>query len=535
MTCLEDLSNEILYETIEYLDICDAYEAFWKLNYRFQHLFNYLSLPLKLNINVINRNSLQECCQNIKTNYFDRIVSLRFSNWIAVDYFLSKYLLNSSLNRLESLVLHEMKSQTLIPILAELSSIPQLYSLTATTIGTVRKLYKIHELIFALPVLKYCNTTFQWHMESFSFSDFRSKTSSISYFVSKSTYNIKSLPYLLQYLPKLVHLSINTSSNEQNTLGWSPTIVNELTYLRLQHSVGFDHLEMFISNLFHRIQILRVSSNTNMNASDAKRWQRLISSHLPHLHTFDLQHFGQIIDLAEYDRIHNEFNSSFYWKRKWFFIFQYYTFRNNLFMFFYSQTQSSNIHDARSVRDIIIADSLTTIDLQSSRLTFFALYNPMVEISSLNQFFRTISCSQLEKLTVTGKLFNMDHVIQLLNLSLRIKILTLRTYIFSRIQCNNEIQRIIIQDSLTYEDVQDLIITFPQFETLEMKVKENNLEAIVRFLLKYSYCQKFRLYLIVIHDAHFILVNRLYKLMEREELVQRYSIEFLSDTLYLRW
>ena len=54
-------------------------------------------------------------------------------------------------------------------------------------------------------------------------------------------------------------------------------------------------------------------------------------------------------------------------------------------------------------------------------------------------------------------------------------------------------------------------------------------------LLKYSNCQKFRLYLIIIHDAHFILVNRLYKLMEREELVQRYSIEFLSDTLYLRW
>jgi hypothetical protein len=45
---IENLSNEMFYEIFDYLDGCQIYQSFSKLNYRFYQLLNSSSLRLKL-------------------------------------------------------------------------------------------------------------------------------------------------------------------------------------------------------------------------------------------------------------------------------------------------------------------------------------------------------------------------------------------------------------------------------------------------------------------------------------------------------
>ena len=46
--CIENLSNELIYEIWDYLDGCDIYESFSNLNIRFENLLTNPPLPLKI-------------------------------------------------------------------------------------------------------------------------------------------------------------------------------------------------------------------------------------------------------------------------------------------------------------------------------------------------------------------------------------------------------------------------------------------------------------------------------------------------------
>ena len=48
-SCIDNLSNEILYEIFDYICSCRVYEAFSNLNARFQNFIIYLSILLKFN------------------------------------------------------------------------------------------------------------------------------------------------------------------------------------------------------------------------------------------------------------------------------------------------------------------------------------------------------------------------------------------------------------------------------------------------------------------------------------------------------
>ncbi|CAF1024002.1 unnamed protein product [Adineta ricciae] len=535
MTCFEDLSNEIFYEIIEYLDICDAYAVFSKLNRRFQQFFKYLSLPWKFSIHSASRVSLSERCQYIRSKPVADILSLRFSNPTAVDYVLSLIPLDSSFIRLESLVLHKVNLLKLVSILTTLSTLPRLFSLTATMVGAITFLRDVHDALLALPVLKYCNTTFNGKIEFLELANLCAKISPIEYFVSRTSYTVKNVTDIFRHLPKLVHAEVSCFSPMFSTDSLMPLLVKHLTCLHLQTSTQVEQLEVFLSKLCHQIQILRISSYSKMDSTDAKRWQRLISSHFPDLRTFEMQHFGEISSLNEYDLIRNEFNSSFWWKRKWFFTFQTFNTNNTFYMLFYSQMRASSTRDARSIHNITIDDAKTIIEFQSSQLTFFPAYQNSGNASLFHQILNTMPYQQLKRLTITSNTCMMDNLIDWLNLCTNIEVLTFKTYYYSKKTCSCIIPRIIFQTLLTYENVQDLIDTFPRLEILEMKIRENDLENIVRFLLTYTHDEISRLYSIIIHDAHSILSGRLHKQIEREDFNWICSVEFIGDVLYLRW
>ena len=55
----ENLSNEIIYEIFDYLDMYDIYQGFMDLNSRFQNLLMYSSLPLKINMKYLSKSNVQ--------------------------------------------------------------------------------------------------------------------------------------------------------------------------------------------------------------------------------------------------------------------------------------------------------------------------------------------------------------------------------------------------------------------------------------------------------------------------------------------
>ena len=83
-----------------------------------------------------------------------------------------------------------------------------------------------------------------------------------------------------------------------------------------------------IKNRFHQLQLLRISISDNEAYLDANRWQKLILTSMPFLRIFDFQHKQFVHKFPAYeDHYHaliNQFNSSFWSERQWFFAHQHY-------------------------------------------------------------------------------------------------------------------------------------------------------------------------------------------------------------------
>lgn len=62
---------------------------------------------------------------------------------------------DSSFVRLESVSLHDMTSDKLIPLLTRLISFPRLFSLSIDLADSLKRKGAVYRLIFRLPVLKY--------------------------------------------------------------------------------------------------------------------------------------------------------------------------------------------------------------------------------------------------------------------------------------------------------------------------------------------------------------------------------------------
>jgi hypothetical protein len=341
-------------------------------------------------------------------------------------------------------------------------------------------------------------------------------------------------------MPQLVRLSCIGYLSSENRNIWRTITLNNLTQFYLDHSISFVEFEMFMSNMFHKLEVLRITSRYNNDYLDSNRWEQLIINHLPCLHTFDLQHIEKISNLNnEYSLLIDGFISPFWIQRKWFFNHQYYRYNRILWAFFYSvkQTYSSEQINLDFFRHIVIENDKTTIDLCSSQLTL-SNKNDSTDNLYINELNHIISFKQLNKLIVTPNNFDINQLMELLYLSPNIHVLILSTYssCYYSLQnkINNNIQQIIIYNKhLTLKEVQELINIFPRLKSLDMKIKEYDLELIIRFILKHNINKNSPLQLLILQNAHCAMINRLQKVIDREELIHNYSIEFIEGTAYL--
>lgn len=329
MKCLEHLSNEIYYEIFEYLHGVDIYQAFSNLNVRFQNLLTSLSIPLKITLNSESQTELLHHCNNVINPNRHLILSLSLQNNFLINNFFTFCPTDSSFDRLESVVLHGILFDTSIFVLLHLKSLPRLFSLTMDfqTIEDT-SFDAIYQIIFSFSSLKY-NKLSIWtpfpmeFINPFTFVVINQQFSTIQYLIINHSCTIEELLSILRYVPHLRHLSCQNLGESLTDIDLiEPIMLPNLTHVSIINpDIMYFEFEMFIMKLSTAIQILKIDLFDDITYLNAHRWEQLIIKHTPQLRQFYLIHRQSAIDLEDISlaEIANQFTSSFWIERQWFF------------------------------------------------------------------------------------------------------------------------------------------------------------------------------------------------------------------------
>ncbi|CAF2800615.1 unnamed protein product [Rotaria sp. Silwood2] len=321
----ENLTDGILYEIFEYLDMYHIYKGFFNLNKRFNDLLNDSNFLIKINILPMSKSNFESYKKNIVTPNRQRINIFRLSNqFIAENIFSSPNIILRYIN-LEILILENIDAKYLDKIINYLIDLPKFYSLSLSIVDYIQTL-DLFVQIFRLSRLKYCKIIYQRKIIQQSSSIKRNKysRSPIQCLIINGDFPLSLLHNLLSCLPQLQHLLINSIVNS-NYIEKEEFFHIQLKYLKKLslrlYYIQFDKFEKIIKKFFRSIEILRLTTFFDEAYLNAKRWEELILSSMPNLRIFDIYHEGSIRnnDLTYHDII-NQFNSSFwkdftfYWK-----------------------------------------------------------------------------------------------------------------------------------------------------------------------------------------------------------------------------
>ena len=305
-------------------------------------LINY-PLLLKIDLSYTSKLIFQHCCTYIIQPNIHRIVSLRLSNPLAIDLFVSLFSFNGTFVQLESVVFSQINFKKLEPILTDLSSLPRLYSLTINNNIEVCDSSQIYRLIFRLPMLKYCIISPKFYGGSLSLHAAKNESSSIEYLSINRHCSLNQFLSLLSYTPKLRRLS-NLSISETATMRINniSMIYPKLTHISLKlWRMSFDSFKLLSSKLFYHLEVLSISTRADDYYLIADRWQQLIIHDMPNLRIFDFQHYWEPVDDDEteqntYHTLIERFTSTFWMDRHWFFAHQHFSRRGIRDAVFYS-------------------------------------------------------------------------------------------------------------------------------------------------------------------------------------------------------
>ena len=340
----ENLSNELFYEIFEYMDYFHVYQAFSNLNQRFENLINDSTLSIKINISLISKSKFKCYNGHVLQPNIHRIGSLRLSDVFMYDYILSSIPKLSEFQQLQTLILYDIESKYLEDILNQLYSLSSLSSLVISSIDHMKNKNTIYRQIFNLSVLKYCKLSLLgWDSES-TLSMCTNKYSSIEYLIIMNDVRYDQLHSLLPYVPQLRRLSIHSpriNYTEQETA--YPSLAINLMHFSLKiSSQTFDSLTQIMRDLCRNVQVLHLTAEGDCLAVtyiDASKWEQLIINHLPNLRVFDIYikwFMCSGTDRLRIDSQINQFTSSFWTERQWFFSYQFLSTKHSSYVLFYS-------------------------------------------------------------------------------------------------------------------------------------------------------------------------------------------------------
>ncbi|CAF0808945.1 unnamed protein product, partial [Adineta ricciae] len=525
-TKVENLANELFYEIFSYLDLYDVYKAFYNLNARFQNLLINSTLPLNVNLSTMSRKAFQSYHRHMIMSNKHRIASMSISNPFIVDLVFSPVRTVSHYNRLEMLVFNQIKSKYLINILHYLSYLPDLKSLTIIPADELSNRNEVLVKILSLPGLKYCKMSLKERSGINPLTIPSTITSPLEHLVIDHDMNFRQLKSLLSYVPQLRHLTCYSvvSSYSSSSETFTDLLCN-LTHVSLQMTdILFNSFEPMIRDLFHHLQVLRISANRDSEYLNADRWERLITSFIPQLRVFDMQYtdFGRFDNdpnQYNYDSILNKFGTPFWYQRKWFFGYRLEqgTYYNHVT--FYSRRSYRKkqyilykpaiykMHRNYQIRNIVAVDHLIVCNEEA--VTNCQRHFPNVTQLTLAENFRTnsvclrtlfkriVPLNQITALVIKCDNLYVDELVNLLHAMPSIHTLTYedrslkdmedkstgQSDLFQLVRSTNTIRNVTITEGFVLKNTKLIISLCPQIQHLTICQYGRNTLTSIQFIL----------------------------------------------------
>ena len=261
-----------------------------------------------------------------------RVQTLKISNPVWVDSIFSPVKTVTEFSRLEALIFDGVRPLYLANILRHLTS---LENLSTFIILSDTDLVNMLESIFRLPKLKYLKIKLISPLIDRQISFDANLISSINHIVLDGYVLFNAFVLLPSYLPYLETLyiqSLSPSWYEGSLQNINMKKWNHLKKVQIDNmKISFDEFELISKQTFNEIESLHLSMildpGTYLNAN---RWEQLILNSMSKLRIFDIQ-FQDLLNTQNDDNCHalckrilNDFSSSFWTERKWFFDYQFY-------------------------------------------------------------------------------------------------------------------------------------------------------------------------------------------------------------------
>ncbi|CAF3831795.1 unnamed protein product [Rotaria sp. Silwood1] len=543
-TSIENLSNELFYEIFDYLDGSDIYQTFSNLNHRFQHLLNSSFFPLKITINSSSYKTYTNTYKQLLFNNKHRIISLHLILPLQNNEFFLSYSIDSSFNRLESLVLFKIPPSILLLLLTNLTCLPRLFSLTIDTQRTFDDLTEVYRLIFILPKLKYMKCSAKGIVLSMSLPIAKTEQlTNIEYLVINHSCTFNQISTIISYTPELYHLNLMKSYDSYlNNEMILPMNLFSLTYLSIKIcDIMLDELELFIEETGCNLKVLRITRLYERDYLDADRWQQLIEDYLPDLEEFYLKYHEKIDPEAAISNAlpSDNFRSLFWIERQWLMDVE----MNSLKIDCSIRSYRKRWYDINSSIELSKSTRLTVWSVPDDYYNRGLLKLTISEILTITQIYH-LEIS--EPNICSTELIELIDQLPVLD-SLKIFSLKLLESIFAAFYEHklylaakkNNITKVYLIKMNTIEEIYFLIKLCPRMTYLKVNLINNiDYEVFLKDLLmkiNNDDNQYLRLLCLYIPTANNEMINKLQNMINRKKLLHRFTIKLEYDNIYLQW
>ncbi|CAF1052724.1 unnamed protein product [Adineta ricciae] len=466
-TAVEYLSNELFLEIFDYLDAYHIWKAFTNLNKRFQDLLSSSSLRLKV---IMKSNDQSPGCDdqvNCIVQHKHQLASLSLYDSTFIDQFFQTITCGSFFQRLESVVLENLKPRDLLPILLKLIRVPRLSLLMLTVCNgnAIPDFSNAYRLILGLPMIQYIKLRYLGPTPLLLLRNISDQYSTLKRLNLDHTCQSADLVYLLSYTPCLSHLRCRTLKPSQQMNEKLAVSVPYLTYLFLEEcDLHFYELEIFIKKLASQLRTFRILRLKDTTYLDHERWERLITTHMPYLSHLRLGIHQLMVDSLEITPYHHRiqrFTSQFWAEHRWIFDIRVVTYNSSQVIISYliesDKTQRKSTPDRSDLSTtLFLLEQSRSTDYHAGLIDKLAVLFTLVQIQRLALQYRT---------TFAGILLDfLRHLPNLKTLQIRSLSLDEPRYlndeekeIYRSISTNNQIKTLYIKEVTELAQIQFLI------------------------------------------------------------------------------
>lgn len=538
----------MFHEIFAHLYGCRIYEAFSKLNSRFEQLLHSSSLLLRIGVRFSNNNDLSDVDKHIMRFHRHQISSIYFNITYLRHEFDIFFPINSTLERLESIVLQYSVFDISRPALHELTRLPRLFLLIIDVDHDVVDLATLYRIVFTLPVLKYYKCKIKRHDDSVSHLITTEKQfSSIEHLVIDYHCQLEELASIISHTPRLRRLSyVHPHDSLSKTEMIFPIALANLKQLSLRMSqMKFNQFQSLINEIHFQVEIFSFTTDSNdLNYLDASRWEILILNQFRHLQEFYLTCRGIEYPFNRYGiSLHqrNEFTSPFWTGRPWLFQAKLYEDHIRFYIHWHQCGQKDLGIDYQSI--------------QAGRLVIDYIANNRSESQTIMDIDDIRSCAVIHHLEIVEECVSLGLLTMITSSLPELKTLKIRSLPESQCKAakergflcltskTNTITKIYVDELCTLEDFFMLLCLYPLMESLEIEYTgDMDVELLLQIISKTIVCnEKYRLRLLCFHVLRFEddddvpILRKLVPIIHSNKLSLNYTVQRIVDKFYLQW